>query len=543
MKIENLDHLGLVAGIIDELGLVELTNEQIGEHCLEQVSVGNVLKAMLLNCLGFVSAPLYLFSEFFESKPTEHLLGEGIEARHLNDDRLGRVLDKLYELGSSTFFLRVALQAVARFGIEVKQLHLDSTSMSVEGEYDTQNQEEQGEGKDSTNGEEPNVIRICRGYSRDQRPDLKQFLINLICSADGGVPLWLKIVSGNENDSRQFAEIMTDFANNWQTDSLFVIDAAFYSENNLKSVESLLWLSRAPQTLRWVKELVQGSTDGLVAVDSDVPDYQMWETTQDYGGIPQRWILIESQTRKADASLWEPELKRLEGRLQRELKQLQQQIFACKPDAMEALLRFEEKLDVHQFKSVRVESIRTQKRPGRPCQSDSDSIQGYQIKAELERKITTAEQFQRQKSRFVLATNQLDAVEWPASRLLAEYKGQQKVERGFRFLKDPLFFTSSVFVKKPQRVEALALVMALTLMVYTLAERKLRRTLAQQQETVLDQRKQPTVKPTFRWITQKFQGIHWVTIDHHHQVSNLTDERHKIVRLLGSQVERYYSSS
>ena len=439
--------------------------------------------------------------------------------------------------------MRVALQAVARFGIEVKQLHLDSTSMSVEGEYDTQSQEEQGEVKDSKNEEEPNIIRICRGYSRDQRPDLKQFLINLICSADGGVPLWLKIVSGNENDSRQFAEIMTNFANNWQTDSLFVIDAAFYSENNLKLVESLLWLSRAPQTLRWVKELVQGSTDGLVAVDCDVPDYQMWETTQDYGGIPQRWILIESQTRKADASLWEPELKRLEGRLQRELKQLQQQIFACKPDAMEALLRFEEKLDVHQFKSVRVDSIRAQKRPSRPPKSDSDSIQGYQIKAELERKSTTTEQFQRQKSRFVLATNQLDTVEWPASRLLAEYKGQQKVERGFRFLKDPLFFTSSVFVKKPQRVEALALVMALTLMVYTLAERKLRRTLAQQQETVLDQRKQPTVKPTFRWITQKFQGIHWVTIDHHHQVSNLTDERQKIVRLLGSQVERYYSSS
>ena len=95
MKIENLDHLGLVAGIIDELGLVELTNEQIGEHCLEHVSAGKVLKAMLLNCLGFVSAPLYLFSEFFESKPTEHLLGEGIEARHLNDDRLGRVLDEL----------------------------------------------------------------------------------------------------------------------------------------------------------------------------------------------------------------------------------------------------------------------------------------------------------------------------------------------------------------------------------------------------------------------------------------------------------------
>ena len=60
MKIENLDHLGLVAGIVDELGLVELTNRQLGEHKLEQVSAGQVVKALILNGLGFVSAPLYL---------------------------------------------------------------------------------------------------------------------------------------------------------------------------------------------------------------------------------------------------------------------------------------------------------------------------------------------------------------------------------------------------------------------------------------------------------------------------------------------------
>jgi transposase len=103
LQIENLDHLGLVAGMIDELGLVELTNEQIEPHCLENVSAGQVVKAMILNALGFLSAPLYLFSEFFESKAVSHLLGEGVEAHHLNDDRLGRVLDQLFP-GSPTRF-------------------------------------------------------------------------------------------------------------------------------------------------------------------------------------------------------------------------------------------------------------------------------------------------------------------------------------------------------------------------------------------------------------------------------------------------------
>jgi len=60
LKIENLDHLGLVAGLVDEIGLVELTDDLLGRHSLNHISPGQVLKAMILNGLGFVSAPLYL---------------------------------------------------------------------------------------------------------------------------------------------------------------------------------------------------------------------------------------------------------------------------------------------------------------------------------------------------------------------------------------------------------------------------------------------------------------------------------------------------
>jgi transposase len=135
LEVETLDHLGLIAGVIDELGLVELTDSQMPEHTLSCVSSGQVVKAMILNCLGFVSAPLYLFSEFFASKPVSHLLGAGVLASHLNDDRLGRVLDGLYANGTTMFFLKAAMQAVARFGVETDQLHLDSSSFAVTGEY------------------------------------------------------------------------------------------------------------------------------------------------------------------------------------------------------------------------------------------------------------------------------------------------------------------------------------------------------------------------------------------------------------------------
>lgn len=112
LQVETLDHLGLVAGVIDELGLVELTNELLPPHEQNCISSGQVLKAMLLNCFGFLSAPLYLFSHFFESKPVAHLLGPGIEASHLNDDRIGRLLDSLTQSGTTVFFLKAAMQGV-----------------------------------------------------------------------------------------------------------------------------------------------------------------------------------------------------------------------------------------------------------------------------------------------------------------------------------------------------------------------------------------------------------------------------------------------
>ena len=88
------------------------------------------------------------------------------------------------------------------------------------------------------------------------------------------------------------------------------------------------------------------------------------------------------------------------------------------------------------------------------------------------------------KARFILATNELSTNVVSDEALLAVYKGQGSAERGFRFLKDPLFLASSVFVKKPSRVIALGFIMVLCLLVYRLAERRLRQSLQQSQQTI-----------------------------------------------------------
>jgi transposase len=102
IKVLNLDHLGIVAGIIDEIELVEEINKIVGITTQEIVRLGQVMKAMILNGLGFLSAPLYIFEEFFVGKATSHLIGKGILPEHLNDDRLGRALDKYYQVEQSS---------------------------------------------------------------------------------------------------------------------------------------------------------------------------------------------------------------------------------------------------------------------------------------------------------------------------------------------------------------------------------------------------------------------------------------------------------
>lgn len=124
--------------------------------------------------------------------------------------------------------------------------------------------------------------------------------------------------------------------------------------------------------------------------------------------------------------------------------------------------------------------------------------------------------------------------------MLREYKEQQVSERGFRFLKDPMFFTSSVFLKTAERIEALAMVMGLCLLVYTLAQRALRQALASAKETIKNQVGKPTATPTMRWVFQLFQSIHFVILNGVQQIVNLTQEHQWILQFLGAPCRKYY---
>ena len=114
-EIKNIDHLGIVAGLIDEIGIVETINSKLGIDPREKISAGVLVKAILINGLGFVSRPLYLFSQFFDDKGIKILLGEDVESDYINDDKIGRVMDKLYKYGLNNLFIEIVLSVIKKF--------------------------------------------------------------------------------------------------------------------------------------------------------------------------------------------------------------------------------------------------------------------------------------------------------------------------------------------------------------------------------------------------------------------------------------------
>ncbi len=140
----------------------------------------------------------------------------------------------------------------------------------------------------------------------------------------------------------------------------------------------------------------------------------------------------------------------------------------------------------------------------------------------------------------ISAANVLDVNELSNAQMIAKYKEQQSAERGFAFLKTPLFFTDSVFLKSPERIEALCLIMGLCLLVYTLAQRYLRQALQQAKSGLKNQLGKRSERPTLRWIFQCFQAVHLLTIDSVKEIGNLTDERLEILRFFPERARAYY---
>jgi transposase len=535
VRVERLDHLGLIAAVIKDVGLIDMIDRRLVPDEQEVITPGEAVAAMILNGLGFANRPLSLTPQFFANKPLDLLFREGLDAEMFNRFKLGRTLDEASAYGCDLLFQELALAVCAQEGIDLRFNHLDTTSFSLTGDYVPDSDE--------------HAIRITHGYSKDHRPDLKQAVLELMVSQDGGVPFVSKSWDGNTSDTQVFqqrAEALLRAFKDTPTARYLVADAKLYCEDNAVHLAKLGFITRIPATLKVVSQVMSQALQwGTWQPFDDHTRYQPLALC--HYGMAQRWLVVSSRAalERAEATLKKAQERENEA-ITKQLFHRQAQRFCAPQAAHDALAALAKRWQYHRVESSHLTEHKRYAGKGRPTASTPLKAIEWQIQAQVQLDDEAIEQDKQTKACYVLGTN-IDASELSDAEVITAYKGQSQVEGGFRFLKDPLFFVSSLFVKKPSRMEGLLMVMTLALLVYSVAQRRLRAQLATHQETVPNQIKQPTPSPTLRWVFQLLEGIHRIRMtvqgQAHDLIEGLNDVQIKILRLFGHEVCRLYQIS
>ena len=535
VHVERLDHLGLIACMIKDFGLISLLDARLVPADQEEITPGEAVAGMILNGLGFANRPLSLTPQFFTNKPLDLLFRPGVRAEMFNRFKLGRPLDEVHAYGCDLLLSELALAGCTQERIEQRFHHLDTTSFSLSGNYVSESDKQ--------------AIAITHGYSKDHRPDLKQVVLELLVSQDGGVPLVSKSWDGNTSDTPIFKEraeaLMAAFARS-PTPRYLVADAKLYTEDTAATLAQLGFITRMPGTLKLVSQVITQALQGDRW-------HRLDETTRYYGlelchyGMAQRWLVVSSQAamERAEARITKAQQREWEA-IEKQLLHLHAKRFETPEAAQAALQALATSWRSHQLAASQVLAHKHYAGKGRPTPTSPLKAIEWQIHAQVRPAQEVIETHKQQSACFVIGTN-IPACHMSEAEVIRAYKAQSGVEGGFRFLKDPLFFVSSLFVKKPSRIQGLLTVMTLALLVYSLTQRRLRQQLADHNATIPNQIHQPTERPTLRWVFQLLEGIHRVRVmvqgQVHDMIEGLNDVQIKILRLFGDEVWRLYQIS
>ena len=462
----------ILAAMARRIGLVATVDQMLtwdATRC--RLSPGERILALILNLLT-EREPLYQVDDAFRLTDPALLLGAGITVDDLGDDALGRALDKFAQAGPAAVFSAVAARAYAVEALDRGGMHWDSTSRSLYGRYPT---------ADGAHGVTPR-----HGHSKDHRPDLKQILFTCFVNRDG-VPLMGRVEGGNRSDKRlngeQIAYVVTAFSPAALQDLIYIADSALVTGPNLEALHAagITWLSRLPDTFgaavtakaaAWAADT--WTALGRVAARPQAAEYWAAEHTATIRDRTYRLVVYRSSSldqRKAKA--FDRELARIRMAADRAAATLADQPFQCAADAEAAATAFRATAPRWWPCTPTVGAVPRARR-GRPrADTPPAVVTTYHVTVAWgpRDEIAVRAELQR-RSGFVLITT-LPADRSDAAALLREYKGQTSVEQRFHFLKDPTF-VDAVFLKKPERIQALGYVMLLALLLFSVVERRVR---------------------------------------------------------------------
>lgn len=541
-----LDHLGLVQAEIKNLNLIEEIDKRlpIAEGKGSKISMGERVASMLLNGLGFMDDRLYMFPDFMKDMPVEKLFGKGIKAEDFNDDAIGRALDAIHDYGVTPLFTELAFDIGIKNNLLGRSANIDTTTLSLYGEYEA---EELALKLQSTDNYTQNP-HPAFGKSKAHRSDLKQMVLNLATTGSAGFPIWMEAHSGNASDKiiiQKAAESMQALCKQIDEapDFLYVSDSAGYS-NFVKYSKDMKWLSRVPENITLAKNTVQLNESNIKWIElGNGYKYHTYDEIV-YNQVKQRWVLIHSeQALKRELITLGKNIKKDFDKYTKLIKSLGREEYKCEKDAKKAFEFLNIKSKFHKI-TAEIKPIEKYSKKGRPSKEDKPEVIGYKIECQIAEDEDKIRPVRNSKGRFILATNELDKSVIKDSNILTAYKEQAKTESGFKFIKDDTFEVDSVFLKKPERICALMMVMTLCLMIYSIAQYKVRQALIANNETVPSQTGKEIQNPTMKRICRFFKGVQVLSIyigeKTQELVINLKDISKRIIGYFGAEAKAIY---
>lgn len=536
LEVRDVNHLALLAQLWDGLGFNAVVDDCLPADEQVKVRPSVVLKALCLNVVEGRDA-LYRVQPFFSQVPTELLLGEGVTPDALNDDSLGRHLDRLFDAGGCQLFSALSLRVIAEEGLDLQQLHGDTTSKLVFGEYSAPHEE---------------AVSITYGHSKDHRPDLKQVMVGVATTTDG-VPVVAEMLDGNQSDKPWHGGMLEQLRRRLRIPKdrtvHYVGDAALITKANLETAArcGIAVTGRLPRTVGACDELVTEALQrdaweklGAMVEGKNAAKYEGQRFTSTILGQAAQGAVYRSSEPQARAE------KSVRRRQERELeearaeaKKLMKATYVCEPDAEKARSTFQA---AWADKLLKIDGVVERRRVegrygrrGRPAAGVQRPVtEQIRLRVEVEVDEARAEQAVRDESCFVLVHFGTEKIS--ARELLEVYKGQSVVETRFPFLKDASL-ADVFFVKKPERVEALGYVLLISLLLWTVWERRVRRGLEASGEAPLrDVTGMKKSRPTAMVCTHIMRGIRFaraVVGDQHgpwQPVGRPTPEQERVIR-------------
>jgi transposase len=531
----------VINAVCKECGLVEVINEIVEwDEQQAAISPGLLIAGLIMNFLT-EGKPMYRLSDFFQNKDPENLFGDDISAEDLYDRRFGWALDKIADAGPRQTLNSVIAKAITTEGVDIGVVHADTTSKSVYGQYEQEQDSEQDD------------LTIAKGYSRDGDRHLKQFNIGLGVT-HRGVPVIGEIFDGNTEDTTWNKELISEIRQCLPTDEsvVYVADSKAVTSENLAtaSERNLPLISRLPGTYAAVDDLIDRAWDdadwrdiGPVAEREDAVSHEIQSYTETISDQEMRCLVVKPSTIDGRSeNRIDQELDTTEEDLEDAVEELSDRVFACERDAKQELQAW---LDEHQEECFEIEAEvfeteqkKSRDKPGRPPKDWDPYETVYKIAADVQRDAAAITTYKQRESCYVLVTSIEDDQEWPPERVLEEYKQQLTVEQRFPVVKDPKR-VGAIYLKNEQRIEALGYVLIMALLVYSLIERRARLALIDAEDPMELSGGPTTYRPTGRRVLQRFENMLVSRVDGTRVLPENVDVPTRVLDLLDLDIEIY----